>query len=32
MSQVTLEQIATTYNNYYEFGMSKDISEVARPV
>lgn len=27
--QVTLEQIATTYNNYYEFGMSKDISEAA---
>ncbi len=28
MWQVTLEKIATTYNNYYEFGMSKDISQV----
>jgi len=24
--QVTLEEVSTTYNNYYEFGMSKDIS------
>ena len=27
--QVTTEDLATTYNNFYEFGMSKDISQAA---